>query len=115
MKSARDLYLRRKYGITEKDYDRMFTLQLGGCAICGSTPKKRRLSVDHNHKSGKVRGLLCFPCNYGIGWLKDNAKKAYAIALYIKRDGERQGPIKVTESDDDGFYWCGGGNNFGRT
>jgi len=98
----RDLYLRRKYGITSEDYERMLKEQKGGCAICGSTPKKRRLAVDHNHKTGRIRGLLCFPCNYGIGWLKDNAKKAYGIACYIERDGKKQGKNKK-HSSADGF------------
>lgn len=87
--NRREADLKRKYRITVEDYDRMLTLQGGGCCICGSTPKKRRLSVDHNHRTGRVRGLLCFPCNYGIGWLKDNAIKAKRIANYIKRDGRK--------------------------
>ncbi len=46
-------------GITDDGYAAMLAEQGGGCAICGSTPKTRRLHVDHDHASGRVRGLLC--------------------------------------------------------
>ena len=53
------------YGITPDDYNQLFQQQNGCCAICGKhqSKLKRRLDVDHDHKSGKVRGLLCNPCN----------------------------------------------------
>jgi hypothetical protein len=44
-------------------YEAQLARQDGHCAICPNTPKSRRLHIDHDHKTGKVRGLLCFPCN----------------------------------------------------
>ena len=55
--------LKRKYGITAKEYEALFKRQGGVCAICGRPPKTRRLHVDHCHRTKVVRGLLCFRCN----------------------------------------------------
>ena len=54
--------LRLRYGLTLDDYDKLFLAQQGKCALCRRT-QKRRLFVDHNHETGKVRGLLCTACN----------------------------------------------------
>jgi len=66
--------LLRVYGITHQDYEEMLKAQGGLCAICrkADTKSKRRskwmpLCVDHDHGTGKVRGLLCHPCNVGLG------------------------------------------------
>lgn len=61
----RDKYYRKTYGISLRDYNRMLLLQGKKCAICQkpATAFKNRLAIDHNHKTGKVRGLLCFYCN----------------------------------------------------
>ena len=65
--------LKKKFGITLEQYDVMFARQDGRCAICGGYNKSsRRLAVDHCHETGVVRGLLCSPCNTGIGHLKDS-------------------------------------------
>jgi hypothetical protein len=71
--SERDFYYRidKKYGVTREQHDRMFDEQGGCCALC-RTPQSelpKRLGVDHNHVTGEVRGLLCDPCNRGIGLL----------------------------------------------
>lgn len=62
---------RRKYGLSEPDYKRMLTAQRGCCALCGEMPDnktfQRRIHVDHDHETGQVRGLLCFPCNVALG------------------------------------------------
>ena len=70
--------LQCKFGITLADYDRMFEGQKGLCAIC-KDPERRiesgivtRLCVDHDHKTGKVRGLLCRRCNSAIGLVNDD-------------------------------------------
>ena len=61
---------RRELGVTVEDYDRLLAAQGGGCAICGNPPKTRRLDVDHDHRTGKVRGLLCHRCNRALpAWL----------------------------------------------
>ena len=54
---------RHKYGITLAQYEAMLEHQSGGCAICERPPAARRLSVDHDHKTGIIRGLLCDYCN----------------------------------------------------
>jgi len=61
--------LRQLYGMTEADYDRLLARQGGGCAVCRSRPggDTRILSVDHNHTTGDIRGLLCTGCNAVLG------------------------------------------------
>lgn len=63
--TKRDKYLRGKYGITEKEYKNKLRNQRYSCAICQKHQKNfsYSLHVDHNHKTGKVRGLLCYYCN----------------------------------------------------
>lgn len=62
------------FGITIEDYNKMFDEQKGYCAICQrhQSTFKRRLAIDHDHLTGKVRGLLCDPCNRGMGMLKEH-------------------------------------------
>jgi len=67
----RESHLRCTYGIEPEDYERMLAAQHGGCALCGSGPGPRRnLPVDHDHVTGRIRGLLCVPCNSRLGWLE---------------------------------------------
>ena len=60
----------KKYGLTQEQFDDINTAQGGVCAIC-KQPYKRG-HVDHCHRTGRVRGLLCIPCNLGIGHLKES-------------------------------------------
>ncbi len=53
----------KKYGITPARYEELLRIQGGACAICQRAPQAQRLAVDHNHKTGEVRGLLCVRCN----------------------------------------------------
>jgi hypothetical protein len=53
-------------GMTDEDYKQRFEQQNGVCAICGNPPKSRRLSFDHNHRTHRIRGLLCFRCNRAL-------------------------------------------------
>ena len=64
------------YGITEEQYIEMFNKQKGKCAICETHQDnlKSPLHIDHNHKTGKVRALLCYKCNHGIGCFNDDIK-----------------------------------------
>lgn len=64
--SNRNSYLKRKYGITEEDYEDLKLSQNGRCAICRNKPRTRALAVDHDHKTGEIRGLLCSRCNHGL-------------------------------------------------
>lgn len=76
--SQKDLYSFRaackKVGITEEDYLDLLHDQDGKCAVCGrhSDEASRRLSIDHDHKTGRVRGLLCHKCNVGLGMFNDD-------------------------------------------
>ena len=81
--------LRRDYGISIEDYDRMLTLQNGVCAVCSEPPSKANaremvLHVDHCHKTGKIRGLLCATCNRMLGLAKDNPETLIKAATYVK-------------------------------
>ena len=69
----RSSHLRKSFGITSEQYEKILAKQGGGCAICGATtddighPTQRHLHVDHDHETGLVRGILCFNCNRGLG------------------------------------------------
>ncbi len=53
----------RALGVSDEDYERLLAEQDGHCALCPNRPKTRRLHVDHDHRTGEVRGLLCYVCN----------------------------------------------------
>lgn len=76
--------LKKKYGITILEYNSMLFKQSGVCAICGNVATGgRRLSVDHDHASGNVRGLLCQNCNAGLGLFKENINSLGAAISYL--------------------------------
>ena len=81
------LQLRVLYGITLDDFHAMLDQQSGLCALCGRPPRKRekRLRVDHDHTTGKVRGLLCNACNSALGLLQDSPDLLRKAADYIER------------------------------
>lgn len=79
--------LNQLYHITSEDYDRILVAQNGVCAICGeeqTSGKSDLLCVDHNHVTGKVRGLLCHGCNTALGNLKDDPNLMRKAAKYIE-------------------------------
>lgn len=90
-RKKRDL---KKYGITLEDKESMLKKQNYKCAICGKElflfgepkDKNKIAHVDHNHDTGKVRGLLCDSCNRGIGLLKDNPEYLLKAASYLKKN-----------------------------
>lgn len=75
--------LMRFYNITKEEYNKLFEKQTGRCAICFSE-SKIKLSVDHCHKTGRVRGLLCRKCNLGIGFLKDSVEFLNKAIKYLQ-------------------------------
>jgi hypothetical protein len=78
--------LLRKYGISLIEYDALLAAQGGRCAICGRerpTRGDQMLQVDHCHRTGKVRGLLCSPCNSVLGFLEDNPLTLRAAMAYL--------------------------------
>lgn len=81
----RDLKYKIRYGITIDDYNRLFEEQLGSCKICKRHQSlfKKALHVDHNHETGKVRGLLCHSCNAGLGRFKENPVIIAAALEYV--------------------------------
>jgi hypothetical protein len=83
--SQRRKDLRLRHGITEADYDRMLARQGGRCAICGDMAPagRRRFSVDHDHRTGRRRGLLCDRCNLGVGLFLDDPEILAAAAAYL--------------------------------
>lgn len=83
---VKDLALQREFGITLEEYHNIMEKQNHRCAICGEPPEvdQRLFSVDHDHETGKVRGLLCRGCNVGIGNLKDDPEILMKAILYIK-------------------------------
>ena len=84
---ARDVSLKcalKKHGLTLTDYSVLLAKQGGTCAICGRKPGKKRLSLDHDHKTNKVRGLLCNNHNMGIGYFCDNPVLLRAAAAYLE-------------------------------
>ena len=77
-----------RYGISIDDYNVMFDVQNGCCAICNTHQSnlKRSLAVDHCHTSGKVRGLLCTICNTGIGQFKDSVVFLNSAIAYLTKE-----------------------------
>ena len=79
--------LKRKYGISEEEYEAILESQGGCCAGCGTktpTGKWGVFAVDHCHDTGVVRGLLCNECNRGIGLLKDDPHLLRILANYLE-------------------------------
>ena len=80
----------RNFDLTVEDfaklYDTLYRKQKGCCAICGKHQSRlnERLGVDHSHKNGMIRGLLCKNCNLGIGLLQDSAEVCSAAAEYLR-------------------------------
>jgi len=85
-KNIEDSKLVLKYGITFDDFKAMLKNQNYKCEICGihQAELHYRMNVDHDHSTGKVRGLLCRPCNHAIGLLKDDPRNAARASEYLK-------------------------------
>jgi len=79
----------KAYGMTVAEYDEMLVKQGGKCAVCVRPERKQRgdqilrLSVDHDHDTGEVRGLLCSTCNTGLGQFRDDPDLLISAAAYI--------------------------------
>jgi hypothetical protein len=73
----------RSYGLTPAKYDKLFIKQGGKCALCRMTPQEG-LHVDHDHNTGKIRGLLCRKCNTGLGKLGDTAESVQRAVKYLQ-------------------------------
>jgi hypothetical protein len=93
---SRKYHLKRKYGMTIADYDRMFDAQGGVCAICGEArPEERTLHVDHDHETGVIRGLLCFRCNNALGDFREEYALFQRAADYLDRDDQLAAVVRA--------------------
>lgn len=72
-----------RYGITPAQYEELLAAQGGACAICRVVPNKR-LHVDHDHRTGAVRGLLCSECNLGLGKFRDSVEVLQSALSYLQ-------------------------------
>jgi hypothetical protein len=84
--TSRDRYLQRKYKITEAQYELLLAAHDGNCWICGRPPKKQRLHVEHDHHTGRVRGLACWRCNRGLQTFSDDPGRLRRAADYLESD-----------------------------
>lgn len=82
----------RVFGITQEDYERMLAAQGGLCAICRQPESVIRggrtisLAVDHDHRTGRIRGLLCAACNKAIGYARDDPSLLQAAIAYLNQE-----------------------------
>lgn len=84
--SMRRRRLKANFGITPEDYEVLHKEQKGCCAVCARRSETRRLDVDHDHKSGKIRGLLCRRCNLVLGHMKDDPALLRQAAAYLEEE-----------------------------
>jgi hypothetical protein len=80
--------MERVYGITKEQYEAQFAAQGGKCAICRRVNRhktKKYLSIDHNHETGEIRGLLCHSCNVAIGLFTESPEVLKAAVRYLMK------------------------------
>jgi hypothetical protein len=81
-RANRERHLKKQYGISLAEYEMLAKRQKGVCAICRA-PEAGGLHIDHDHASGRVRGLLCGRCNKALGLLDDDPQRFRAAELYL--------------------------------
>lgn len=79
----KDYRLKRSYNMSLEEYREIYLIQKERCAICKAFMGKHQLAVDHNHKTGDIRGLLCNNCNNGLGRFKDNPQLLENAIKYL--------------------------------
>jgi hypothetical protein len=82
----RERHLRKKYGLSLDQFERLLKTQKYCCEICREPLDGKRIAVDHCHMTGYVRSLLCLSCNSAIGFLKHSDKIAVAAAHYLSKE-----------------------------
>lgn len=84
-KKDRKVALLKYYGITENEYNNLYKKQNGVCAICGGKQRKNNkyFCIDHDHKTKKVRGLLCHNCNVALGLINENKEILKKMIEYL--------------------------------
>lgn len=89
-RSWRARTLKHEYGLEIRDIEQLLASQGGRCAIC-SQPlifPARDTCIDHDHETGRLRGILCRKCNSGIGFLRDSVETVRSAAAYLERNGK---------------------------
>lgn len=74
----------KKYGLTKSEYNQMLNNQHGTCYICNRPPTSRKLHVDHDHKTQKIRALLCHGCNTSLGAVNEDITILINMIEYLK-------------------------------
>lgn len=77
-------HLRTKYGITPEDVTAMKSSQDNKCKICGDDLSTVKSCIDHQHTTGKIRGILCHRCNVGLGYFKDSTDRLLSAITYLE-------------------------------
>lgn len=88
-KRSRNNEIKKRYGINQLEYEKMFKSQDGKCKICNTANPgkgKSRMSIDHCHITNKIRGLLCNSCNNGLGIFKDDPDLLIRAAEYLNEN-----------------------------
>jgi hypothetical protein len=83
----RDYQLQKNFGISAENYAEIFEEQGNGCAICSKEQGVPYHPVDHDHGTGEVRGILCTPCNTGLGMFQDDIKLLLKAKDYLDGKG----------------------------
>ncbi len=83
-RTHREWKLKKTYGISLDEYEDILYEQDCRCLICGALPGRRALDVDHDHKTGKIRGLLCENCNKTLGQVHDNVEILQNMIDYLE-------------------------------
>lgn len=91
---SREYHLRRRYGIGQADVDAMLATQGGLCAACKTD---RPQHVDHDHETGRVRGMLCFLCNQALGNVRDDIQRLHGLIDYLHRNRLAALGLTITE------------------
>lgn len=82
---ARRAHIKYKYGLSEPEFIDLCERQFWRCAICTTSISKGTSNIDHDHATGKVRGILCANCNRGLGAFQDNYKSLLAAGAYLEK------------------------------
>lgn len=97
---AHERRVQKEYGLKPGEYGKLYLAQEGVCALCRrATGATRNLSVDHDHRTGLVRGLLCRPCNDLLGHIRDDVETARRVVAYLVEPPARRLGITAVHKD----------------